>query len=125
MLIPAFKVNPKAFLQLAAQMTMSQVKMSDFQRSSGREMLDSVRLGNRKRYPVTLGMSEAVQSVKAVIAKTTIDKKRSLPKIKTLKLSIADARLHYFPFTRMTHDLVQEQTRATVTSAALKYGRKL
>jgi len=123
--IPAFKVNPKVFMQLASQMTMSQLKLAAvpvLAAHAGSEMLDGPA---EKHYPVTLGMQEAVQSARAVIAMTTIDKKRSLPHIKKLKLSYAGVRLNYFPFAELSHDYVQETTRATVSRAALRYGRKL
>ncbi len=123
--VPAFKVNPKVFMQLASQMTMSQNKLAvapGTAAHTGSAMLDGP---GERQYPVTLGMEEALQSVRAVIAMTTIDKKRSLPHIKKLKLSYSGIRLNYFPFAEMGHDYVQEATKATVSRAALRYGRRL
>ena len=122
--IPAFKVNPKAYLQLAAQVTMSQLKLADAH-DVVNGLTVSVRLHKGNHYPVTLASTEAIQSIKPVLGATTIDKKRSLPEIRHLRISISQARLNFLPFTQMSHDWVQEATKATVSSAALKYGRRL
>ena len=112
--IPAFKVNPKVFLQLAAKLTVIQLRIPEGKKG---------RLGNM--YPVTLHWKEAVQAIKSVLAETALHKKRVYPLLSSMDIASADPVLQYLPFTVHSHDLVQEHTLVTVNSAALRYGRKL
>ncbi len=111
---PAFKINPRAFLQAATQLTVTQLRIPEGEKG---------RLGNN--YPVTLPWKEALQAIKSVLAVSALNKKNVYPLLPTIKISSARYSLRYLPFTVHSHDLVQEHTRVTVISAALKYGRKL
>lgn len=112
--IPAFKINPKAFLQLAGQLTVAQGRIAEGQ---------SRPVSNG--YPVTLEQAEAVQAIKTVLAFTTLSKEKRFPLLPKLVLEDCRAVLTYLPFVSQTHDLVQEHTRATLQTAALRYGRAL
>jgi len=112
--IPAFKINPKNFLQAAKQLTLTQLQIAEG--SVG-------RLGDA--YPVTLPWKEAFQAIKSVLAVTTLNKKDIYPLLPEIKVVSARYSLRYLPFTVHSHDFVQEHTRVTLKSAALKYGRKL
>ncbi len=112
--IPAFKINPKAFLQLAGQLTVAQGRIPEGQNrpvSNG--------------YPVTLEQAEAVQALVTVLAYTTLSKEKRFPLLPKLSLENCRAALTYLPFVGQTHDLVQEHTRAALQTAALRYGRVL
>ncbi len=111
---PAFKINPGAFLQAARQLTVTQLRIPEGEKG---------KLG--KIYPVTLPCKEAFQAIKSVLAVTTLNKKNIYPLLPKIKVASARYSLKYLPFTVHSHDLVQEHTRLTVMSAALKYGRKL
>ncbi len=112
--IPAFKINPKAFLQLAGQLTVAQGRIPAGQ---------SKPVHNR--YPVTLEQAEAVQAIKTVLAFTTLSKEKRFPLLPKLLLENCRGTLTYLPFVGQTHDLVQEHTRAALQTAALRYGRAL
>ncbi len=112
--IPAFKINPKAFLQLAGQLTVAQGRIPEGQ---GRRVSNG--------YPVTLEQAEAVQAIKSVLASTTLSKEKRFPLLPKLLLKNCCGTLTYLPFVGQTHDLVQEHTRAALQTAALRYGRAL
>ena len=111
---PAFKINPKSFLQAARQLTLSQQRIPEGERG---------RINNP--YPVTLPWKEAVQAIKGVLAETALNKRDVYPVLPKISINMSSYSLRYLPFTVHSHDLVQEQTGVTIVSAALKYGRKL
>ena len=113
-LIPAFKINPKAFLQVAAQLTVSQWKLPEGKKC---------RVGNG--YPVNLGQNEAIEAVKSVLAATIANKRERLPMLPEMVVEAQQCKLLYLPFIEQPHDLIQEHTMATILSAALRYGRSL
>jgi DNA-directed RNA polymerase subunit M/transcription elongation factor TFIIS len=112
--IPAFKINPKAFLQIASQLTVAQIRIPQ---------------GEKKRidngYPVTLDRQEALQAVKSVLANTILNREKRFPLLPNLRLGEHHCQLTYLPFVVQSHDLVQEHTYATIQTAALRYGRSL
>ena len=112
--IPAFKINPKAFLQLASQLTVAQTRIP-----SGRDL----RVTND--YPVTLDQVEALQAIKSVLAYCTLSKEKRLSTLSEIRLKARRCALTYLPFAAEIHDLVQEHTFASVQTAALRYGRVL
>jgi len=112
--IPAFKVNPRVFLQLAAKLTVAQLRIPEGEKS---------RLHNI--HPVTLPWKEAVQSIKSVLAEAALYKKRVYPLLSSMNIVPGKPSLVYLPFTVNTHDLTQEHTLITVNAAALRFGRKL
>ena len=113
-MIPAFKINPKAFLQAASQLTVSQWKLPK---------------GRKHRvvgdHPVNLSQKEAAQAIKSILAVTTSNKKDRLPLLAEMSIGNAFSRLVYLPFIPHSHDLVQEHTLTTILVAALRYGRSL
>ena len=112
--IPAFKINPKAFLQIASQLTVAQGRIPQ---------------GENKRvtngHPVTLGRIEALQAIKSVLANTTLSKEKRFPLLPRLRLGESRCVLTYLPFISQTHDLVQEHTFTAIQTAAVRYGRAL
>jgi hypothetical protein len=112
--VPAFKLNPKAFLQVAAQLTVSQWRIPS---------------GNRWRltndHPVTLNQKEAVQAIKSILAVTTLNKSNRLPLLPEMTVVDAQCQLIFLPFIKQPHDYIQEHTSATVLAAALRFGRTL
>lgn len=113
-LIPAFKVNPKAFLQLCSQLTLQQ---------------NRIPTGQKRRvfnvYPANLSEEEACQAIKSILASTTIAREKRFPLLPKIDIKKAHCILTYLPFSKSTHDLVQENTGATIQTAALRYGRAL
>ena len=112
--IPAFKLKPKSFLQVAAQLTVSQWRLPS---------------GNKRRvvndHPVTLDQKEAVQAIKSVLAVTTLNKRKRLPLLPQMVIADAQCELIYLPFNKDPHDLMQEHTSTSIPVATLQFGRKL
>jgi len=113
-LIPAFKLNPKIFLQVASQFTVSQWRIPD---------VGEQRLVND--YPVTLSHTEAIQAIKIVLAATTLNKNKKLPLLPQMNIVTSGCRLTYLPFKQQAHDFVEEHTSIALLAAALRFGRKL
>ncbi|MCP3889196.1 MAG: hypothetical protein GY702_10035 [Desulfobulbaceae bacterium] len=113
-LVPAFKMNPKAFLQVASQLTVSQLRLSETKAPR-----------SLKGYPVTLKQGEAVQMIKSIIAATTISREKKFPLLPALTANDPKISLTYIPFVKKSHDFVQLDTSAAIQTAALKYGRSL
>jgi hypothetical protein len=112
--IPAFKIRPNIFLQLAKRMTIVQARIP----KGGREMAKMMS-------SVTLPSSEAVQSLKTVLADSTMDKRHFLPRLPTVTFQEQQTDLVYLPFISTGFDLVQEQTSVSVPSTVLQFGRSL
>lgn len=113
-IIPGFKINPKMFLQVASQLTVSQRRLP---KGSERWVEND--------YPVNLPQKEAVQAIKTVLAATTLNKTNRLPLLSKMTIINPCCRLMYLPFVEKSHDLVQEHTLTTISSEALRFGRKL
>jgi predicted RNA-binding Zn-ribbon protein involved in translation (DUF1610 family) len=112
--MPAFKLNPKSFLQIAAQLTISQGKIP----AGDKRRVDS-------DHPVTLSGEEAGQAIKSVLAATTLNKGTRLPLLKEMTIIDTRCDLLYLPFVRQSHDYVQEHTFAAIPAAAIRFGRTL
>ncbi|MGB3212709.1 MAG: hypothetical protein WBB19_18550 [Desulforhopalus sp.] len=112
--IPAFKLHPKAFLQVASQLTLAQERIPE----GGKQ-----RVANG--HPVTLDRKEAAQAVKSVLAHTILSKEKKFPLLPALRLSASHCALTYLPFERQTHDVIQHHTHATIQTAAIRHGRDL
>jgi hypothetical protein len=112
--IPAFKLNPKTFLHVAAQLTVSQWRIPP---------------GSRRRvvndHPVNLNRKEAGQAIKSVLAATTLNKCSRLQLLPEMIIVDSRCELVYVPFIKQTHDYVQEHTLTTIPAAALRLGRML
>lgn len=113
-IVPAFKINPKMYLQLASQLTMAQNKIPP-----GKNMKMS------SNHPVTLDEREAVQSLKSVLAHLTVGKKTTLQYLPELKLKVEKSELYFLPFAKSVHDYMQNHTPASIQVAAVRYGRSL
>lgn len=113
--IPAFKLTPSLFLQTACYLTVTQKRIP-----GGKPEEISTR-----SYPVNLPRQEAVQALKSVVGAAALDKKSVLPLLASLQLSPEKIILVYLPFRDAGHDLIQRHTSVAITSAALRFGRKL
>jgi hypothetical protein len=112
--IPAFKIRPNLFLQMAKSITISQARIPVGETDMAKMM-----------YPVTLPSSEAIQALKTILAHITMDKKHLLPQLPSIAFQARQTDLVYLPFTTSGQDLVQEQTTVSVSSAVLEFGRSL
>lgn len=112
--IPAFKLQPKSFLQVSAQLTRTQPRLPI-------EKDDAAIKG----YPVTLNQDEAVQAIKSVMASITVSRKTRFPLLPSLQVRPAETVLTYLPFEQKSHDFIQPESLASLQTAALKVGRSL
>ncbi len=112
--IPAFKIRPKFFLQLAKSMTLSQDRIP----AGSTDMAGNM-------YPVTLPASEAREAFKIVLASAALDKRHLMPRLPGFTTQVLETELVYLPFDYSGHDLVQEQTTVCVSSSVLQFGRTL
>ncbi len=111
---PAFKIRPKLFLSLSKRLTVSQV---DF---AGENDLVPART-----HPVTLDLKEAMQTLKVTLAASAVNRKRLLPLLADMGLSVKSARLVYLPFQETSHEMVQEHTGFAVNKNTLQFSRFL
>lgn len=112
--IPAFKLPPASFLQVAHYLTVAQKRLADGEPGA----LASA-------YPVTLCRQEAVEAMKSVLAEATLARKNLFPRLPALDLQAEKVSLVYLPFRDAGHDRVERQTSVVIAAAALKFGRKL
>jgi hypothetical protein len=69
-------------------------------------------------------VSEAVESIKLLIAKLAVDKE-ILPKLNEMDVRLNQIHLIYLPFLLIGTDLVQSQTQMSIPQNSLKLGRYL
>ena len=111
---PAFKIRPKIFLNLSKQFTVSQ---KHFQ---AEEVIPKKNV-----YPVTLPSSEAIQSLKVILASSTLYKKRVFPHLPRVKFNIKGSTLVYLPFRETGQEMIQEQMQISINKNTLEFGRYL
>ncbi len=112
--VPAMKLRPKIFLKVAKGATLSQLNFP-----AGEKKL------RKPLFPVTLTLKEAVQSLKSIVAATTVNKKDVLPQLPNLSFEIKRTALVFLPFEDTGHDLVQEHSSLAIASSVVQTGRNL
>ena len=112
--VPAFKIRPQIFLNLAKNITLTQKRLPPGEATMAKGF-----------YPVTLARTEAVQALKIVLAEAALNKRDVLPLLPGLSFHPQTTDLVYLPFIDNGHDLVQEQTMLSVAGAVLHFGRNL
>jgi hypothetical protein len=111
---PAFKIRPELFLNISRRFTISQ-----------RRFLEEEKVPGEKIYPVTLPRSEAVQSLKIILAEATVSKQNVLPYLPGIRFEIKNSVLVFLPFTETNHDLIQQDMGISVSKQGFEFGRKL
>ena len=111
---PAFKIRPKVFLHLCRQLTISQgdIGVKD-------------RFPDKRPYPVTLPVSEAIQGIKVTLAVSAISKKKVMPLLSQIKFAIQRAELIWLPFRESVHEMIQQDLNISINKNALAFGRYL
>ncbi len=112
---PAFKIRPKMFLQLSKQFTIMQ--KNDFETPNP--------FPSQKLHPVTLPPGEAVQSLKIILASSTIMKKNVIPFLPKIGFKVEEKTLVYIPFRETGYDLINDDLGVSVNRQSLEFGRKL
>jgi len=110
---PGFKIRPKNLLSLSSLFTLNQMAL---EQKNG--------MPRNGIYPVTLPVVEAMEMIRIILANTSIDKIRILPRISDSKFKIKKYTLIYLPFKEYTNELVQEQIPVAINRNALRFGRQ-
>ena len=100
---PAFTASPMVFLRLSKQLTVHQP--SDKTRDD---------IPKADTAPVTLTISEAVESVAVTIASLAAPKKRYFPLLPDLKIKLKDSTLVFIPFKPRGSEFVQKQMNFSI-----------
>ncbi|HYA13237.1 MAG TPA: hypothetical protein VEF33_02750 [Syntrophales bacterium] len=111
---PAFKINPVVFLRWARQMTISQPE--------GKSDSSFPRM---PVYPVTLPMSEAVESIIITIADIVTDKRRVFPLLPQIRITLDECLLVYHPFIDSHNELIHSTMHFSFDKKSLAYGTNL
>lgn len=113
-ILPAFKINPNSYLNSAKNLTVSQLA---FEGLGNRAVVDG--------YPVTLPRKEAVQSLKVILAGSAVSPKKVFGVLEKLSFRVTAQELLFLPFHWIGHDVRQDQTGYSFSSASLRFGRSL
>jgi DNA-directed RNA polymerase subunit RPC12/RpoP len=111
---PAFKIPPKLFLRLIHGMTFSQPQ-EKFEKSLPWPSL----------YPVSLPVSEAVESIKVTMAYSVMDKEKHFSNLDEMPIHLNESLLVFVPFISQGIDLIQPHTQLCIPKNLLKLGRDL
>ena len=111
---PAFKIRPKVFLALSRQFTVSQYPGTVKEGLPGKMV-----------YPVTLPLTESIQSIKTILAYSAVKKKDIIPNLPSTTLSVKESSLVYLPFIETGSEMVQEDTGSSINKNTLEFGRHL
>ncbi len=112
--VPAFKIRPKFLLHLAKRLTLTQTAIP-----KGEQQPLS------KSHPVTLPLSEAMQALKSIFAKSGLNKKKMFPQLPNIFFKAKQTTLTFLPFNDRGHDFVQEQTGVNLAKSILRFARHL
>jgi len=110
----AFKVRPQTLIRLAGNLTLAQP----------RDKLEA-SLPEGKCHPVTLPVTEAVESLKTNLADYVKPRKRFLSKLQEIHVRAISYILVYLPFVENQHDLVQPNYQVAVNKNQLRLSRNL
>lgn len=110
---PAFKTHPNLFVRLARSLTLLRQVSEEASSATPKSPL----------FPVTMPFSEALESIKVLIASIAVPRKAVLPHVPGMKLSAESRTLVYLPFTERGEELVQPELEVSIQKNALKWGR--
>ena len=112
--VPAFKIRPELFLNLAAQVSLYQPEAPEL------EALPRVPL-----HPVTLPKEEAFQAVPVVFGRLAPARKNLFPKIQGGSLRPGQASIEYLPFVESPREFVQPEMNMAIQKNALYWSTML
>jgi len=112
---PAFKVRPGDFLRLSTQMTLCQRY----------NLPTDGPIPKSNLHPVTLTHDKAEQSLKIILANSTVSRNTIFPHLPEIQFAVKEYFLHYLPFTRTSHELRQNILKVIINQRVLDYGRSL
>ncbi len=110
---PAFKAAPQAFLRFGNNMTLTQ------------PMDKMIPEMPKKTHPVTLPVTEAVESLVLILAGFIKPRNKILPRLERIKISPKKFMLVYVPFHEKHHELVHPKYQLAVSRNMLKMAKNL
>ena len=111
---PAFKVRPQDFLNFSRNMTLSQPRQKLVSEMPGGVL-----------YPVTLPITEAVESLKLNLASFMKPQKTLFPRLQEIDIKAKSYRLVYIPFHEKGNELSYPAFRLRINKNMLAYARHL
>ncbi len=111
---PAFKVRPRSYLRLSSTLTLNQP--TD-------EAAPGVPTG--PIYPVTLPASEAVESIKVLLANILRPRDQMYPLLPKIQVEAAEQALVFLPFSEGHHEMQHTAYRLTIPKAVLRHAAHL
>ena len=111
---PAFKVRPDDFLRFSRNLTLSQPRgkwISEFPKA--------------QHYPVTLSLTEAIDSLKLGLASFMKPQRSLFPKLQEIKIKPKGFLLVFVPFRERGNELTQPDYQLRINKNLLKYARQL
>jgi hypothetical protein len=111
---PAFKVRPKIFLQLSKNMTLSQLH------NEAEE-----ELPERRHHPITLPVTEAIESLKVNLASFLKPKNQLSDILPSIEVSAKSFVLVYVPFIEKHHEFIQPQIQFAINKNIIKLSNNL
>ncbi|MGV1099244.1 hypothetical protein ACUUL3_07505 [Thiovibrio sp. JS02] len=101
--IPAFRIKPRAFLELASRFTVSQPGVGE-----------SKHLPVQETRPVTVSLNEALQSLKITFANAAVNQENIFPWLPRLRFQVKSYQLVFVPFARAGSGLRHAQNGVVV-----------
>jgi hypothetical protein len=112
--VPAFKVRPRIFLQLSKNMTLSQLH---------HELNEE--LPDHRHYPITLPITEAIESLKVNIASFIKPKNMLIEIFNEIGITIKSFVLVYVPFLEKHHEFIQPDLQFAINKNILALSENL
>ncbi len=111
---PAFKVRPEDFLRFSLRTTLGQPQGKG-----------EARLPQEKVYPVTLPVTEALESLKLNLASFMKPSRTLFPRLPEIEIAPKDIALCYLPFRVNRNEVLYPPCRLRINRNLLAYGRRL
>jgi hypothetical protein len=112
--VPAFKVRPRIFLQLSKNMTLSQLH---------HELNEE--LPDHRHHPITLPITEAIESLKVNIASFIKPKNMLIEILNEIGITIKNFVLVYVPFLEKHHEFIQPDLQLAINKNILAHSENL
>lgn len=111
---PAFKTRPKVFLRMAQQLLIKQPCPDQ-----------KKEIQKNHHLPITLPASEAVQSIKIILASLVKPLKENLPDIASAKISPKTISLVFLPFETGPHDYLNTELNLSMNRKIMDLSKNL
>lgn len=110
--IPAFKIQPNLFIRLSRTITTFQPDIEE-----------NRRMPKSGISPVTLPLTEALETIKVLIASMAVPKQFIFPLLPNLSFSMNDHTLVYLRFIQRGQEFIQEDFSISIQASAVTWGQ--